>query len=165
MKINYHHVLFVCFLLFALIFYCEFVIYYVVLWKCKWPLLPKSNQQNAGYKVGGKPILYAMFLADTHLLGSKLGHWLDKLRREWQMNRGFTTAYHYFQPEVIFFLGDVFDEAKWCGADEFKNYVDRFHSLFPIDRSKSKGNRINLYVKSPIFMIWNYYIASLQTPN
>ena len=147
MKLNYHHVLFVVFLLFALIFYCEFVIYYVVLWKCKWPLLPKSNQQNAGYKVGGKPILYAMFLADTHLLGSKLGHWLDKLRREWQMHRGFTTAYHYFQPEVIFFLGDVFDEAKWCGADEFKNYVDRFHSLFPIDRSKSKGIQNKLICK------------------
>ena len=165
MKVNYHHVLFVVFLLFALIFYCEFVIYYVVLWKCKWPLLPKPNQQNAGYKVGGKPILYAMFLADTHLLGSKLGHWLDKLRREWQMNRGFTTAYHYFQPEVIFFLGDVFDEAKWCGADEFKNYVDRFHSLFPIDRSKSKGISNKLICKIANIMIWNYYIASLQTPN
>lgn len=25
--------------------------------------------------------VHAMFLADTHLLGSKQGHWFDKLRR------------------------------------------------------------------------------------
>ena len=143
MKINYQHVAFVFLLLFALIFYCEYLIYYVVLWRCKWPLLPKINQQNAGYKTGGKPVLYAMFLADTHLLGSRLGHWFDKLRREWQMHRGFTTAYQYFQPEVIFFLGDVFDEGKWSGAKEFKESSQRFHDLFPIDHSRSKGKEMS----------------------
>ena len=139
MKLNYQHVGFVFLLLLALIFYCEYLIYYVVLWRCKWPLLPKSNQQNAGYKTGGKPVLYAMFLADTHLLGTRLGHWFDKLRREWQMHRGFATAYQYFQPEVVFFLGDVFDEGKWSGAKEFKDATQRFHDLFPIDHSRSKG--------------------------
>ena len=143
MKINYQHVAFIFLLLFALIFYCEYLIYYVVLWRCKWPLLPKINQQNAGYKTGGKPVLYAMFLADTHLLGTRLGHWFDKLRREWQMHRGFVTAYKYFQPEVIFFLGDVFDEGKWSGAKEFKESSQRFHDLFPIDHSRSKGKEMS----------------------
>ena len=83
-----------------------------------------------------------MFLADTHLIGSRLGHWFDKLRREWQMHRGFTTAYTYFQPEAVFFLGDVFDEGKWCGTSEFQDYMNRFHTLFPIDQSRSKGNII-----------------------
>ena len=57
------------------------------------------------------------------------------------MHRGFATAYHYFQPEVIFFLGDVFDEGKWSGAKEFKESNKRFHELFPIDNSRSKGKR------------------------
>ena len=80
-----------------------------------------------------------MFLADTHLLGTRLGHWFDKLRREWQMHRGFKTAYQYFQPEVVFFLGDLFDEGKWCGKAEFNEYAQRFQTLFPVDRSRTKG--------------------------
>lgn len=41
--------------------------------------------------------LRVMFLADTHLLGSRQGHWFDKLRREWQMHRAFQTAMYYFR--------------------------------------------------------------------
>ena len=31
--------------------------------------------------------LKTMLLADTHMLGPIRGHWFDKLRREWQMQR------------------------------------------------------------------------------
>jgi hypothetical protein len=41
--------------------------------------------------------LRAMFAADTHLLGTRQGHWFDKLRREWQMKRSFQTAMTYFR--------------------------------------------------------------------
>jgi hypothetical protein len=51
--------------------YCEFLVYYLVLWRCSLPAGPLS----------------AMVLADTHLLGARNGHWFDKLRREWQMHR------------------------------------------------------------------------------
>ncbi|KAK2727406.1 hypothetical protein QYM36_008037 [Artemia franciscana] len=71
-----------------------------------------------------------MMLADTHLLGSRLGHWWDKLRREWQMHRSFQSAINLFHPQVIFFLGDVFDEGKWCSGEEFEYYIRRFNSLF-----------------------------------
>ena len=33
-------------------------------------------------------------------------------------------------PEVIFFLGDVFDEGKWCDESEFNAYRARFSQLF-----------------------------------
>ena len=86
--------------------------------------------------------LHAMFLADTHLLGSRNGHWFDKLRREWQMHRGFQTAQTYFRPEVSIFLGDLFDEGKWCDPDEFDGYVDRFNSLFAV----SEGQKVFVVV-------------------
>merc|ERR1719239_1982327 len=69
-----------------------------------------------------------MVLADTHLLGSRNGHWFDKLRREWQMHRAFQTAQTYFSPQHTFFLGDLFDEGLWCPPAEFDYYVKRFHS-------------------------------------
>lgn len=33
--------------------------------------------------------------------------------REWQMERSFQTALWLLQPDIVFILGDVFDEGKW----------------------------------------------------
>ena len=57
------------------LFYCEFLVYYLVLSQCSYPTSSSTGSTRA------------MVLADTHLLGSRKGHWFDKLRREWQMHR------------------------------------------------------------------------------
>ena len=36
------------------------------------------------------------------------------------------------------FLGDLFDEGKWCPPAEFESYVARFRSLFRVDTSKTR---------------------------
>lgn len=33
--------------------------------------------------------------------------------REWQMERAFQTALWLLKPEIVFILGDIFDEGKW----------------------------------------------------
>jgi len=105
--------------------FCEFGIYYVVIFQCSWP------EQNSDDSLQNET-LKAMFLADTHLLGPFKGHWFDKLRREWQMHRAFQTALTIFSPEAVFFLGDVFDEGMWVDYLDFEKYVKRFHSLFHV---------------------------------
>ncbi|XP_026757271.1 metallophosphoesterase 1 homolog [Galleria mellonella] len=105
--------------------YCEYIIYYVTQIQCGWPILNKPPND------GIQPV-YAMVLADPHLLGSRNGHWLDKWRREWQMHRSFQTALTLHRPEVVFVLGDLFDEGKWCPEREFDEYVERFHKLFKV---------------------------------
>lgn len=108
--------------------YCEFLHYYVVLFQCHWPKLdPKLSVQ--GIKNDAGP-LHIMVLADTHLLGTRNGHWFDKLRREWQMHRAFQSSITVHNPDVVIFLGDLFDEGKWCKPSEFAEYVQRFHDLF-----------------------------------
>lgn len=72
----------------------------------------------------------ALLLADTHLLGPFKGHWFDKLRREWQMRRTFQTAVSLHQPEVVFILGDVFDEGQWVDDENFDQYLLRYYQLF-----------------------------------
>jgi metallophosphoesterase superfamily enzyme len=123
----------ICLLLLIFI-YCEFLIYYFVLLGCSWPQLSKLDQDftiKPPTDANKKP-LHVMFIADTHLLGSREGHWLDKLRREWQMYRSFQSARFLFEPQVIIFLGDVTDEGKWCSDKEWEMTVNRFHSLFSI---------------------------------
>ncbi|CAH0602976.1 unnamed protein product [Chrysodeixis includens] len=118
-------------ILFGLIFiyvYCEYLIYYVTQVQCGWSVLNKESHE------GIEPV-YAMVIADTHLLGSRNGHWFDKWRREWQMHRAFQTAMTLHNPEVVFVLGDLFDEGKWCPEKEFNDYVDRFNRLFKVPDS------------------------------
>lgn len=55
---------------------CEYFIYYLVIVRCRWP-----EVKTLAHGDGQEPVLKAMFLADTHLLGEIRGHWLDKLRR------------------------------------------------------------------------------------
>ncbi|XP_057554479.1 metallophosphoesterase 1 isoform X2 [Hippopotamus amphibius kiboko] len=113
---------------FAVLLFCEFLIYYLVISRCSWPAV--RTPTNAGGRGAPEPVLRAMFLADTHLLGAVRGHWLDKLRREWQMERAFQTALWLLQPEVVFILGDVFDEGKWSSPQAWADDVGRFWKIF-----------------------------------
>ncbi|XP_072942989.1 metallophosphoesterase 1 homolog [Epargyreus clarus] len=113
--------------LFGLIFiglYCEYFIYYVVVAQCYWPAI-ESNAENS-------EILKAFILADTHLLGPYRGHWFDKLRREWQMHQAFQAIINVHNPDVVFILGDLFDEGEWTDEKQFEDYVVRFYNLFAV---------------------------------
>ncbi|GJQ84111.1 hypothetical protein Trydic_g12084 [Trypoxylus dichotomus] len=115
----------------GLFFYCEYVIYFLVLRDCDWPELEQSNIDHS-IKPHNEDPVRVMVLADTHLLGSRNGHWFDKLRREWQMYRSFQTAMTLHQPDLIFVLGDLTDEGLYCSSSEFDYYVKRFYSLFAV---------------------------------
>lgn len=71
-----------------------------------------------------------MILADVHMLGPYQGHWADRLRREWQMHRAFQTALTLHRPDVVFMLGDLFDEGQLVDDADFDAYVARFRRLF-----------------------------------
>lgn len=118
-----------------MLFFCEYLIYYLVLMQCAWPSLdPHKIDSTISLSKSNESSVKAMFIADTHLLGPKEGHWFDKLRREWQMYRAFQTALQLYRPEVIFILGDIFDEGQWVNDKEFNNYVSRFQSLFAVPK-------------------------------
>uniref|UniRef100_A0A8D0H8B1 Metallophosphoesterase 1 n=1 Tax=Sphenodon punctatus TaxID=8508 RepID=A0A8D0H8B1_SPHPU len=123
-----------CFLLTLLCFaffvflVCDFLVYYVVIVQCRWPDIRTETQR--GSKRTSASVLKAMFLSDTHLLGEIKGHWLDKLRREWQMERAFQTALWLLQPDIVFILGDIFDEGKWSSSQAWSEDVKRFQKMF-----------------------------------
>ncbi|NWU15118.1 MPPE1 Metallophosphoesterase, partial [Cephalopterus ornatus] len=108
--------------------FCEFLIYYVVIFQCRWPEV--EGGAPMGEKQTSASVLKAMILADTHLLGEIKGHWFDKLRREWQMERSFQTALWLLQPDIVFILGDVFDEGKWSSPQAWADDVRRFQKMF-----------------------------------
>ncbi|XP_071958400.1 metallophosphoesterase 1-like [Antedon mediterranea] len=120
---NWKHFLTLSGLILLLFVTCEYIIYYVVITHCSWPKLTRDA-------VLDETPLHAIFLADPHLLGSRNGHWFDKLRREWQMERSFQSAVTLFAPEAVFVLGDLMDEGKWSSDEEFSATVSRFQKIF-----------------------------------
>ncbi|XP_035271628.1 metallophosphoesterase 1 isoform X1 [Anguilla anguilla] len=104
--------------------FCEYLIYFPVILQCSWP---ETRHMGRGKNV---QTLNALFLSDTHLLGAISGHWFDKLRREWQMERAFQTALWLLRPEVVFILGDIFDEGKCSSAKDWEDDVRRFQQIF-----------------------------------
>jgi hypothetical protein len=58
-----------------------------VLLLCKWPTLPHQQAEGMISETKSAP-LRAMILADTHILGSRNGHWLD-LKEQISFHRSF----------------------------------------------------------------------------
>ncbi|KAJ2947911.1 hypothetical protein O0L34_g9702 [Tuta absoluta] len=104
-----------------MVFYCEFLIYYVVIAQCSWPVVNKTDPNE---------ILKAFMLTDIHMLGHRNGNPVDKWRREWQMHRAFQTIISLHNPDVVFVLGDIFDEGQYATDDQFDKYVEGFYDKF-----------------------------------
>ncbi|XP_019865055.2 metallophosphoesterase 1 isoform X2 [Aethina tumida] len=131
MRSNIKYIVEVISFIICLFLYCEYGIYYAVIGNCGWPILDPNNEDPNIKSTNEKPVK-VMVLADTHLLGSRNGHWFDKLRREWQMYRAFQTAIQLHKPELVFVLGDLTDEGLYCSAAEFDYYIKRFYNLFHV---------------------------------
>ena len=64
-----------------LVVYNEWLAYYVVLLQCQWPLMDVETADYSVPAATSAETLRTIVLADTHLLGSREGHWFDRLRR------------------------------------------------------------------------------------
>lgn len=128
--INWNYLLKLLVAVLGIFFFCEFLIYYIILLRCAWPQLNDALRDERITLTENYKPLKAMILSDPHLLGPVSGHWFDKLRREWQMHRAFQTVMTIHNPDVVFFLGDIFDEGYWSTTEAFRHYVERFQNLF-----------------------------------
>lgn len=61
------------------------------------------------------------------------------------MHRSFLAALSVHEPDIIFILGDVFDEGQWAPDDDFQEYLLTFRQLFEPGVSPVNGKPIPLY--------------------
>ena len=76
------------------------------------------------------------------------------------MHKTFALAYSYVQPDVVIFLGDLFDEGSVATALEYQRYKARFHSIFY--PSQSSKVRFRFYFVIQILFLYlrsNYLIV------
>lgn len=81
-------------------------------------------------RYNGIDTIRAMLLTDVHLLGPIKGNWFERLRVEAQIQRVYQNALALHQPDVVFILGDLFDEGQFVDDKYFHEYLSRFDVIF-----------------------------------
>lgn len=113
------------FILCASILWCEVGYYYYIFhFKCHgWP--------EPGDTAGQQGLTRIMVLSDNHIMGPWRSFIIDKLIREWHMKQAFSISTSIYQPDVIIFLGDIFDEGSYSSDELFDKAKRDFENVFP----------------------------------
>lgn len=132
MKLPLYSLLLSGFLLISSISWCELgYYYYIFYYSCwEWPELITSEGDNNLTRI--------MVVSDTHIMGRVKSQRLDKVRREWQMERAFSISNKILKPNLVIFLGDLFDEASFSGTEAFETASQDFERIFLIDELYQK---------------------------
>ena len=119
-----------------------------------------SNAKKKLILVADQLLLCFFYVFDQAFLYSlfRYNHWCEALLGETpniQYNmlpstyifrylwKTFTYAYHYSKPDVIVFLGDLFDEGSKATQAEYALTLDRFNSIFaPIKFTKVSDGKL-----------------------
>ena len=88
--------------------------------RCIWPSLEPKGQN----------MIKVMFIADTHMKVKTFGNYLENSLREFQMYSNFEFAINMLRPEIVFILGDVFDDGESVDDQTFQTLVNRHEKLF-----------------------------------
>jgi len=130
MRFSFRPLLETTLILLVSLLWCEVgYYYYVFLYKCPgWP-------EPSSIEVEQRKFTRILVLADTHIMGPVKSVMIDKWRREWQMRQAFSISLRVYDPDVIIFMGDLFDEASFSWDKSFEEACNDFERIFTIDRS------------------------------
>lgn len=104
----------------------EYLVYWVQSWR--WPVLPVQSRDSGDE-------LVVLLVSDPQLIGiqDELGFPIGSITR-WDSDRflqkTFSLAFSYTRPDVVVFLGDLFDEGSKASTSEYESYLSRFESIF-----------------------------------
>ncbi|KAF5274088.1 hypothetical protein FQR65_LT04486 [Abscondita terminalis] len=111
----------------TVVFVIEILSYYYVafLW---YPIECEDNHQCTKILLVADPQLIGLQNEHIHIL-TPLSIWDS----DWYLSNTYSHAYRFTQPDVVIFLGDLFDEGSTAMEKEFDSYVDRFYNIFEKD--------------------------------
>lgn len=89
-----------------------------------------SNKKQCQWPTKIEDPIRAMMLTDVHLLGPLNDNWFERTRVEAQIRRVYQKALSLHQPDVVFILGDLFNEGLYVDDNDFSEYLSRFSDIF-----------------------------------
>ncbi|GJQ78978.1 hypothetical protein Trydic_g140 [Trypoxylus dichotomus] len=113
----------------CVLFYTEFFIYHLN--SKKWQQL-KCTDEDSCVKI--------VLVADPQIIGklNEVIHFLTPFSI-WDSDRylrvTYQSVFNFIKPDIVIFLGDLFDEGSISVQHDFSNYVDRLYTIFDIGKS------------------------------
>jgi hypothetical protein len=121
-----------------ILFYNEFLIYWLSY--TNWPQLTIKKENT----------IRLLLIADPQLIGDNDEPWYQDSIARWDSDRYLQNTYRialsYTQPDVIIFLGDLFDEGLKSSDEQFQSYYQRFNKIFKINEILEKNTSKILYI-------------------
>lgn len=78
-----------------------------------------------------------LFVADPQILGDTFDYsWFSALANfdsDWHLRKTFAHAFRHSRPDVVCFLGDIFDEGSVANDQQFQRYYVRFKDIFHME--------------------------------
>jgi hypothetical protein len=115
-----------------IIFYNEFLVYWQSYFN--WPSLFKTDKTD----------LRLLLVADPQLIGDNDEPWYQESIAKWDSDRYLENTYRlalaHTKPDVIIFLGDLFDEGLKASDEQFQGYYERFSKIFKLKQTTSSTN-------------------------
>ena len=121
-----------------IIFYNEFLVY----WQSysSWPSLFKTDKTD----------IRLLLVADPQLIGDNDEPWYQESIAKWDSDRYLENTYRlalaHTQPDVIIFLGDLFDEGLKASDEQYNGYYERFSRIFKLKEMSRRNSTKILYI-------------------
>ncbi|XP_063698984.1 uncharacterized protein LOC134829698 [Culicoides brevitarsis] len=91
-----------------------------------------------------------LFVADPQILGDTFDYnWFSALANfdsDWHLKKTFSHAFSHAKPDVVCFLGDIFDEGSVADDQQYKSYYDRFREIFHMGMNETNGGIQSIFV-------------------
>lgn len=101
----------------------EWLTYSLTAW-IKWTELPNSVNSVKILAIADPQLL------GKHFTGGSLFGFISRWDSDRFVQKTFSLTYEYVQPDIIIFLGDLFDEGATSSDKEYSSYLHRFRSVF-----------------------------------
>ena len=142
--ISKYHLRILGILALGIIFYNEFAVYWINY--LGWPTLTKIKVDEST----GEKSLRFLLVADPQLIGENDEPWYYDWIARWDSDRylrnTFLLAESYTKPDVIIYLGDLFDEGLKSSDAQFDRYFNRFNSIFRTEKLAKKNGIKHVYI-------------------
>ena len=112
--------------------YNEFIAYLISY--AQWPSIHNFHNQNNSVRF--------LLVADPQLIGDEDEPWYRSMIAKWDSDKYLRSTYglahNYVKPDLVMFLGDLFDEGVKATDEQFESYYRRFKRIYDLKKYNDK---------------------------
>ncbi|KAI9026837.1 Metallo-dependent phosphatase-like protein [Hyaloraphidium curvatum] len=122
----------------------EVLVFRIATWRCGWPQLDQARR-NPGAKVARVAIIADPQLSDPLSYNQKPGSltlWVTQFTCDYYMRKAYAGVLSHLEPDVVVFLGDLFDGGRVWDNATWNQELRRFAGIFRLYGTGSNAHDV-----------------------